>query len=78
MEELIIFDFKIEYREGKKNPINGLSRRPDLWDRGKLDTAKRTPFRTILKRFPKGYYLSLLTLSKALSLNSISLATIVG
>jgi hypothetical protein len=74
----MIFDFKIEYREGKKNPVDGLLRRPDLRDRGELDTARQTPFRIILKRFPKGYRLSLLILPKALSLSSISLATTIG
>jgi hypothetical protein len=49
MEELTIFDFKIEYREGKKNPTDSLSRRPDLRDRGELDTVRQTPLRIILK-----------------------------
>jgi hypothetical protein len=40
MEEFMIFDFKIEYREGKKNPIDSLLRRSDLRDRGKLDTVR--------------------------------------
>jgi len=29
MQELAVFDFYIEYREGKKNPADRLSRRPD-------------------------------------------------
>jgi hypothetical protein len=51
MEELAIFDFTIEYREGKKNPADGLSRRPDHRDGGEAAEAMRAPLANFLDRF---------------------------
>jgi transposase InsO family protein len=51
MEELSVFDFTIEYQEGKKNPADGLSRRPDLRDTGEVDEARRLPLANFLGRF---------------------------
>ncbi len=51
MEELGVFDFTILYREGKKNPADGLSRRPDLESRGDIDEARRAPLGEFLSRF---------------------------
>jgi transposase InsO family protein len=51
MEEMSVFDFKIEYREGKKNPADGLSRRPDLRDSGEVMEARKAPLTSFLGRF---------------------------
>ena len=51
MEELAVFDFVIEYREGKKNPADGLSRRPDLRDSSEVEEARRVPLTGFLERF---------------------------
>lgn len=51
MEELSAFDFTIEYREGKKNPADGLSRRPDLRDSSEVAEARRVPLASFLERF---------------------------
>ena len=51
MQELAIFDFHIEYREGKKNPADGLSRRPDHWDSSEAAEAKRAPLASFLDKF---------------------------
>ena len=53
MEELAVFDFVIEYREGKKNPADGLSRRPDLRDSGEVEEARRAPLASFLERFER-------------------------
>jgi transposase InsO family protein len=51
MEEMSVFDFKIEYREGKKNPADGLSRRPDLRVSGEALEARKAPLASFLGRF---------------------------
>ena len=51
MEELAVFDFQIEYREGKKNPADGLSRRPDHRDSNEAAEAMRAPLASFLDRF---------------------------
>jgi hypothetical protein len=51
LEELSVFDFKIEYREGSRNPADGLSRRPDLQDPNEQSEAQRAPLATFLNKF---------------------------
>jgi hypothetical protein len=51
IEEMLVFDFKIEYREGKKNPTDGLSRRPDLRVSGKALEARKALLVSFLGRF---------------------------
>ena len=51
MQELAVFDFYIEYREGKKNPADGLSRRPDHWSSSEAAEAKRAPLASFLDKF---------------------------
>ena len=51
MQELAVFDFNIEYREGKKNPADGLSRRPDHWDSSEAVAAKKAPLASFIERF---------------------------
>ena len=46
-----VFDFKIEYREGKKNPADRLSRRPDLRVSGEALEARKAPLASFLGRF---------------------------
>jgi hypothetical protein len=46
-----VFDFKIEYREGKKNPIDRLSYRPDLQDSSEVIEARNAPLMSFLRRF---------------------------
>lgn len=58
MEELAAFDFIIKYREGKKNPADGLSRRPDHWDRNEVAEAKSAPLANFLNHFHHSIALS--------------------
>lgn len=51
MEELAPFSFIIEYREGKKNLADGLSRRPDHLDRSELALARKCLLETFLGKF---------------------------
>jgi hypothetical protein len=53
MEFLAGFDFKIEYREGKKNPADPLSRRPDHLKGVDRATTRIEPRAEILARFPE-------------------------
>ena len=51
MQELAIFDFNIEYREGKKNLTDELSCRPDHWDSSEAAAARRALLASFLDRF---------------------------
>lgn len=54
MEELAPFRFVIKYREGKKNPADGLSRRPDYCDPTGQKLARQEPLDAFLLRFGEG------------------------
>jgi hypothetical protein len=51
IEELSVFDFKIDYREGKKNPVDRLSYRLDLQDSSKVIEARNALLTSFLRRF---------------------------
>jgi hypothetical protein len=46
-----VFDFKIDYREGKKNPVDRLSCRLDLQDSSEVIEARNAPLTSFLRRF---------------------------
>ena len=46
-----MFDFKIEYRESKKNPVDRLSCRPDLRVSGEALEARKALLVSFLGRF---------------------------
>ena len=46
-----MFDFKIKYREGKKNPVDGLSCRLDLQVSGEALEARKALLVSFLRRF---------------------------
>ncbi len=51
IEKLTTFDFTIIYREGAKNPTNGLSRRPDFKDDNELFTTRCQLLPNFLSKF---------------------------
>lgn len=51
MEELAPFSFSIDYREGRKNPADGLSWRPDHVDWSELAVARKQPLEMFLGKF---------------------------
>jgi hypothetical protein len=48
---MLVFDFKIKYREGKKNPMDGLSCRLDLQVSGEALEARKALLVSFLGRF---------------------------
>ncbi|KPM33885.1 hypothetical protein AK830_g12686, partial [Neonectria ditissima] len=51
LDNLHPFDFKIIYRPGAKNPADGLSRRPDHFDKEAADRARMATLPLFLSRF---------------------------
>ena len=51
MQELLVFDFKIKYCKGKKNPANGLSCKLDYLDSNKVAAALKALLASFLNRF---------------------------
>ena len=51
IEEILVFDFKIKYREDKKNPIDRLSYRLDLQVSSKVLEARKALLISFLRRF---------------------------
>jgi hypothetical protein len=48
---MLVFNFKIKYREGKKNPIDRLSYRLDLQVSSKVLEARKALLISFLRRF---------------------------
>ncbi|RYP44155.1 hypothetical protein DL768_009354 [Monosporascus sp. mg162] len=51
LEQLANFDFEIHYREGRQNPADGLSRRPDLKDAAAKQQASKQILPQFLEKF---------------------------
>ena len=54
MQELAVFDFNIEYRESKKNPVDKLSCYPNYQDSSEAAAARKALLASFLNKFVNG------------------------